>query len=254
MSRIFVVLTAAGMGTRLGGAYPKALCPLGDAPLLWHALRRLPPCDGVALSANADYLDEFEQITSQALHHGEGEREMPALVVPGGASRQASVFAALRELAKIASPVTSGDWVMVHDAARPFTPPAVFERVVAALRDGSEAVIPAVPVVDTVKIVVPQSQPEVGREVVESTLDRTRLRAVQTPQGFHLDRLLELHERFASCGKQEADAFGDDAAMAEAAGMSVTVVPGSPESLKITTPFDLQVASLLARGRDAAGF
>lgn len=237
MSRLFIVLTAAGSGTRLGANTPKALVTLGSDSLLAHALHHLPPSNLVVISAPPAYLAGFSQIAAQSA-------SPPPLVVPGGASRQASVLAALEALADVAAPITESDLVLVHDAARPFTPATVFSQVVAALQQGCPAVIPATPVLDTIKVVRSVSTP--AREVVTDTLNRSQLRAVQTPQGFPLPTLLELHRRFAARAATETSAFGDDAALAEAAGIPVAVVPGSPRSLKITTPFDLQVAQLLA--------
>lgn len=256
MSRLFIVLTAAGSGTRLGCACPKALVQVGSAPILAHALGHLPASDGVVISAPADCLEAFSRVATAATsdcelapHESPKTSAAPAnatnqfdnaspQVVPGGVSRQASVAAALGAICEVAVPLQDDDLVLVHDAARPFTPAAVFDRVVAALRAGSQAVIPATPVTDTIKVVG-------THETVEATLERARLRAVQTPQGFRLKTLLELHERFAARGDQESDAFGDDAGLAEAAGIPVTVVPGSPRSLKITVPFDLEIAKLL---------
>lgn len=233
MSRLFIVLTAAGSGTRLGSTQPKALVTLGSQPLLAHALRGLPDCERVVVSAPPGYEEDFSRIVT--------ESPVSPLIVPGGESRQASVLTALEAIAAAAAPLRDNDLVLVHDAARPFTPAAVFSEVVAALRAGCPAVIPATPVSDTIKIAtLDESNPT--REVVTATLNRAELRAVQTPQGFRLKTLLELHRRFAARAASEANAFGDDAALAEAAGIPVTVVPGSPRSLKITTPFDLAVA------------
>jgi 2-C-methyl-D-erythritol 4-phosphate cytidylyltransferase len=149
---------------------------------------------------------------------GHTEEGAPAdTVVSGGATRSASVRAGL------AAVPAGAEVVIVHDAARPFAAPALFEAVVAAVRDGADAAVPGVPLADTVKRVA-------GSHVVE-TLDRDRLVAVQTPQAFKVDALRRAH-----AGAGEAT---DDAALVEAAGGLVVVVPGDPANTKITLRTDL---------------
>jgi 2-C-methyl-D-erythritol 4-phosphate cytidylyltransferase len=162
-------------------------------------------------------------------------------VVRGGASRADSVRAALDAL----QPGTMH--VLVHDAARPFTPAEVFLRVAEALRHGAAAVIPAVPVVDTVKSVAPTSghQADLAGEVVTGTPARELLRAVQTPQGFDAETLLKAHLAAQAWPEERAAAITDDAMLVESIGLPVYVVPGDPRSLKITTPLDLHVAEAL---------
>ncbi|NUP32460.1 MAG: 2-C-methyl-D-erythritol 4-phosphate cytidylyltransferase, partial [Streptomycetaceae bacterium] len=128
-----------------------------------------------------------------------------------------------------------------HDAARPFVPVGVVEAVVAAVESGAPAVVPALPVVDTVKEVAAEG----GAEHVVRTVDRASLRAVQTPQGFRRDVLAAAHAAAAPGGDTT-----DDAGMVERMGVAVTVVPGSEEAFKVTRPFDLLLAeALLAKRR-----
>jgi 2-C-methyl-D-erythritol 4-phosphate cytidylyltransferase len=141
--------------------------------------------------------------------------------VPGGATRQASVA---RGLAALADDV---DVVLIHDAARCLAPPELFADVVAAVRAGHPAVVPGVPVVDTVRC------------LDGGVLDRTRLRAVQTPQGFARTVLEEAHAGAA------VDDATDDAGLVERSGVAVHVVPGREEAFKITTPLDLALAGAL---------
>ena len=181
--------------------------------------------------------------------------------------------AAVEEVLRLYGPVTAADLVLVHDAARCFTPASVFLRLIEALRAGASAVIPALPVTDTIKRVcelnptaafaaeapalgpaLTPPDPGAKVEVVAETFERSSLRAVQTPQGFRLETLAELHRRFAGRALEEATAFTDDAAMAEAAGLEVRVVAGDALALKITTPIDLALAEVLvgrSRGADA---
>lgn len=282
MSRVFLVLTAAGSGSRLGADLPKALVTLAGDTLLGHALSRVATLAdsrgqavkprtptgiaGVVISAPADFLDAISRQIPP-------DFPVPAAVVPGGASRQASVGAAVEEVLRLCGPVTAADLVLVHDAARCFTPASVFLRLIEALRAGASAVIPALPVTDTINRVcelnptaafAPEApalgpaltppDPDAKVEVVAETFERSSLRAVQTPQGFRLETLAELHRRFAGRALEEATAFTDDAAMAEAAGLEVRVVAGDALALKITTPIDLALAEVLvgrSRGADA---
>jgi 2-C-methyl-D-erythritol 4-phosphate cytidylyltransferase len=152
-------------------------------------------------------------------------------VVAGGSDRQASVAAALG-----AAP-SAYQIVLVHDAARPLVPPDLAERVVAAVRGGSDAVIPVIEVVDTVKRVDPT-----GRVV--ATVDRSALRRVQTPQGFRRSVLTAAHSA-------ARDSATDDAGLVERLGTPVHTVPGSEYALKITRPYDLAIAELLLRHESA---
>jgi len=151
-------------------------------------------------------------------------------VVPGGTERTASVAAGLAALRP------DDEVVLVHDAARALAPPTLFDDVIAAVRSGAEAVVPGLPVADTIK-----SVDESG--VVEGTPDRDRLRAVQTPQGFSRSLLERAHASGASAS--------DDAGLAERIGAQVRLVPGDARAMKVTTPHDLAVAAVhLGEERD----
>ena len=217
------ILTAAGSGSRLGSALPKALVTVGGEPLVLHAARALVTvADRLVVTAPAG----MEQQVTEAL------AEIPqAEVVTGGCTRQASVAAGLARL----SDRDPGTVVLVHDAARPFAPPALVRRVVDAVQAGHSAVVPGLPVTDTVKQVQPGTDPA----RVLATVDRAALRAVQTPQGFTLEVLRRAHEAGAARAGDEATAATDDAALVEALGLPVHVVAGSAEARKITTAADL---------------
>jgi 2-C-methyl-D-erythritol 4-phosphate cytidylyltransferase len=231
---VAVLVPAAGAGVRLGPGGPKALRLLDGEPLLVHAVRRVAAAPSVRLIVVAAPATEVEAV-----------RELlapvaPVTVVAGGAERQQSVAAAL-----VAVPPDLGI-VLVHDAARALTPPQLFEAVAAAVRGGLPAVIPVLPVVDTIKEVGPGGQPRAGGgvqpvgEVVLGTVDRSVLRSVQTPQGFRRDVLVAAH----GAG---LDPHTDDAGMVEKAGVVVSCVPGSELALKITRPLDLILAEALLR-------
>ena len=204
MARVAGLVPAAGLGVRLGGGVPKAWRPLAGRPMVAYAVDMLAAlCDEVVVAAPPGY-------------------DLPgARVVAGGATRSASVRAML---AVVPSDV---QWVLVHDAARPATPVSVARRVLDALLAGERAVVPVLPVSDTIKRVD-------ARGYVVHTPDRAALRAVQTPQGFARDLLVAAHE-----GASDAT---DDAALVEAMGVAVATVPGDPAARKITTVDDLTAA------------
>ncbi len=224
---VAVLVPAAGQGTRLGPGVAKALRPLLDVPLLVHAVQRLAAAPSVGLIVVAAPPGSVDEVTdlltpqARALH-----------VVPGGASRQASVAAALAAVPE-EYPI-----VLVHDAARALAPPELVERVAGAVREGHEAVIPVLPVVDTIKHVGSAGE-------VIGTVDRAALRVVQTPQGFRREVLAAAHGN-------AVDDLTDDAGLAEKIGVPVHTVPGDELAFKITTPLDMAVAELLI-GRTLAG-
>ncbi len=210
-------MPAAGRGERLGGALPKALLPLAGEPMLCRAVANLLACPlvgPVVVAAPTHLVDDVSRLLPPAV-----------TVVAGGADRRASVAAALGALpAEVAV-------VLVHDAARPLAPPDLMSRVAEAVLAGAPAVVPAMDVCDTIKRVDADSH-------VRETLDRSHLRAVQTPQGFRRDVLAAAHAR----GPGPAT---DDAALVERLGYPVLVVPGDPLAMKITTAVDLTVATAL---------
>ncbi len=154
-------------------------------------------------------------------------------LVVGGPTRTASVRAAL---AAVTDPGrTAPDAVLVHDAARPLTPPDVVARVLAALADGARAVVPVLPVVDTTVTVDADG-------VLAGTLDRETLRRVQTPQGFDRAALVDAYDRLPA-----GTELTDDAAVVRAAGIPVTTVAGDERAAKVTVAHDLALAELQVR-------
>ncbi|MCY1142624.1 2-C-methyl-D-erythritol 4-phosphate cytidylyltransferase [Actinoplanes sp. Pm04-4] len=218
---VAVLVPAAGAGLRLGPGGPKALRLLAGEPLLVHAVRRVAASPSVHLIVVAAPATEVEAVRSLLAPVA------PVTVVAGGAERQESVARALAVV-----PPEVGI-VLVHDAARALTPPDVIESVAAAVRGGLPAVIPVLPVVDTIKEVAPD-------ETVLGTVDRSVLRSVQTPQGFRHNVLAEAHAA-------AADPLTDDAGLVEKAGLPVTCVPGSELAMKITRPLDLILAEALLK-------
>jgi 2-C-methyl-D-erythritol 4-phosphate cytidylyltransferase len=218
--KVVAVVPAAGSGERLAAGIPKAFCELDGRTLLECAVAGLLDSgvvDHVVVAVPADRIDQAGQLL--------GDR---ATVVAGGADRTESVRRAMSALP------TSPEFVLVHDAARALTPPALIVRVVEALRSGHVAVVPALPLSDTIKAVD-------ANGVVLGTPERAGLRAVQTPQGFATDLLRRAYER---AGAAE---FTDDASLVEHLGHQVQVVDGDPLAFKITTGLDLLLAQTVVR-------
>jgi 2-C-methyl-D-erythritol 4-phosphate cytidylyltransferase/2-C-methyl-D-erythritol 2,4-cyclodiphosphate synthase len=227
-----VIVVAAGSGSRLGAELPKAFVALGGMSILERALE---PVFGMSEPAQVVVVAPSEQVAlaQDQVRIVAGAAIEYVSVVPGGSTRQSSVAAGLAAL-----------WpdvgvVLVHDAARPFTPAALFEAVVARVRASGQGVIPGVPVADTLK--------RMNDDVALETVDRSVLSAIQTPQGFPR---IELAQSYAAATQD----YTDDAAVFAAAGHTVRVIEGDALAFKITTPWDLRRAQALVAGAPGAGF
>jgi 2-C-methyl-D-erythritol 4-phosphate cytidylyltransferase len=212
---VWAILVAAGRGERLGLDHPKAFAKLGEDPLLAEPLRRLDDSDwidAIVLVAPPGW-EEPSILLAEELGCGK-----VSACVPGGETRADSVRAGLAEVPDDAVAV------LVHDAARPLLPEAVIERVLAPLGEGWDGAVPGLPVPDTLKRV------DADGRVLE-TVERESLYAVQTPQAFPAEVL----RRAVATGGDATDC----AALVEAAGGRVKVVPGDPLLLKVTTADDL---------------
>ena len=218
---VVAIVVAAGSGVRLGGEVPKAVRPLAGRPLVSWSVAALAA--GGVTEVVVVVGDGLQDVFAEALT----DAPIPWRLVVGGATRQESVARGIAAL-------PAGEIVLVHDAARPLVPAGVVRGVVEAVRSGAPAVIPVVPMSDTIRQVG-----DAGSVVV----DRSGLRAVQTPQGFARDVLVSAHA--AAAGSD----YTDDAAVCEASGYEVVLVPGSREALKITAPYDLAVAEAIVAGR-----
>jgi len=214
------VVPAGGLGRRMERRQPKQYLSLDGAPLLVHTLRALVASGRVSalvLAVPEDWL-----ATSRRVLQSYGLLNVTS-VVAGGAERQESVWRGLQAIPE------SAQWVIVHDAVRPFIARELVGRVLAAARRHGAAIC-GLPVRETVK--------RVGDHIVTSTLDRDGLWLVQTPQAFRRELLWEAHE------KARRDRFlgTDDAVLVERLGARVAMVAGLPENIKITTPEDLGLA------------
>jgi 2-C-methyl-D-erythritol 4-phosphate cytidylyltransferase/2-C-methyl-D-erythritol 2,4-cyclodiphosphate synthase len=222
--RAFAIVLAAGEGARLDAGAPKGLVRIGDEAIVTLAVRAAAAscAEGVVVAAPIDLVDHVRTLV-----------EPGVLVVAGGATRQESVRRALE-----AVPVDV-EVVAIHDAARPFATPALFDAVIAAAVSGDAAgALPVVPVTDTVK--------RVADGVVVATEPRDGLALAQTPQAFALAPLRDAHERAAAAG----EAFTDDAAAVAWAGYRVRTVAGEPGNFKITTRGDLERAEAIGGRAD----
>ncbi|MEU6808983.1 2-C-methyl-D-erythritol 4-phosphate cytidylyltransferase [Streptomyces sp. NPDC046831] len=237
---VAAVIPAAGRGVRLGPGAPKALRALNGTPMLVHAVRAMAASRAVSLVVVVAPPEGAAEVKSLLDAHALPERT-DFLVVPGGGSRQESVRLGLDALPP------GHDIVLVHDAARPLVPVDTVDAVIEAVRDGAPAVVPALPLADTVKEVDPAAVPG-EPEPVTATPDRARLRAVQTPQGFDRATLMRAHRTVTGD-------VTDDASMVEQLGERVVAVPGHEEAFKVTRPLDLVLAeAVLARRRLNDGF
>ena len=216
MARVAAVIVAAGQGLRAGGPVPKQFRRIGGDTILRRSLSALlgaPQISSVQPVIRSEDRGLYDEAAA-------GLATLPP--VAGGATRQESVRAGLEALEQ-----HDPEIVLVHDAARPFASPALIARAIDAVQ-ATGAAIPGLPVADTVKTVD-------SRGHVVETLERGRLRLVQTPQAFAFRSLLAAHRRAAAEGRHD---FTDDAALAEWAGMRVTVFDGEPGNIKMTNPDD----------------
>ncbi len=223
---IGVVLVAAGSGKRMGATRNKLWLPLADKPIMQHTVELFvahPHVSEIVLVVSEIDLTEAKKLTRRM--------DSKISIALGGAERQDSVRAGLANLSE------ECDYVLVHDAARPFITALQITELIKKVQI-EQATIIAVPVKDTVKVVSPAG-------LVEATPARESLWAVQTPQAFRLSLLREAHEQALQAGKIGTD----DAMLVEWLGHPVTIMMGSYENIKITTPEDLWIGEEILRKR-----
>ena len=218
MPKVAALIVAAGRGHRFGGEIPKQYCTLYGEPVLRHTLSKFvahPDVNAIVTVIHPDDRALYDEAAA-----GLGVIEP----VSGGASRQESVYNGLEALANI-----QPDAVLIHDAARPFFTDALISEIVAAL-DLYVGAAPGIPVADTLK--------RVRDGFVETTVDRSDLWRVQTPQGFRYPEILAAHKAAAGMN------LTDDAAIAEKAGFDVVMLEGVEGNMKITRAEDLDMIGL----------
>ncbi|MBW4655457.1 MAG: 2-C-methyl-D-erythritol 4-phosphate cytidylyltransferase [Kaiparowitsia implicata GSE-PSE-MK54-09C] len=232
-----LLIPAAGSGSRMKEEWTrqgkvqrnKLFLPLLGQPILaWTLLaaQSAPTIEWIGLIAQPDdWPDVKTLLATLAL-------TKPVAFIPGGDTRQASVYNGLRDLPSGAARV------LIHDGARCLVTPDLLDRCSAAL-DHCQGFVAAIPVKDTIKVVAPESQ------VVQATPDRRQLWAAQTPQGFDVAALRHCHDQ----GVQQRWSVTDDAALFEQGGLPVEIVPGEETNLKVTTPMDLAIAQFILHQR-----
>jgi len=223
---IGIVIVAAGRGERAGSPEegPKQYRPIGGRPVIAHTLEKFMTWPQTAKIVIVIHRDD-EQLLRSALETIADSSGVE--IAFGGATRQQSVLAGLRQLEK-----TGVTHVMIHDAVRPFFDHDLLDRVAVALSTGAPAVLPALPVTDTLK--------RAGAdELVTETVARSGLHSAQTPQSFRLADILAAHEKAAAGNLTD---FTDDAAIAEWTGLPVTLVPGNADNVKLTIKRDIAMA------------
>ncbi|MGV8845207.1 2-C-methyl-D-erythritol 4-phosphate cytidylyltransferase [Tessaracoccus sp.] len=219
---VVAIVVAAGSGSRLGATLPKALVELDGTSLVRRCVDNLALAgvEQVVVTIPEGYQSQFDAALEDV--------RVDVFCVVGGARRQDSVRLGLQAL----STTDPDTIVLVHDAARPLVPAGVVGRVVGAIRSGARAVVPTLPVVDSIREVTN------GTSVV---VERSRLRTVQTPQGFRLGALINAHRHVDDHGIEVTD----DAGACEAHGVPVVLVEGHRHGLKITEPIDLLLAGAI---------
>jgi 2-C-methyl-D-erythritol 4-phosphate cytidylyltransferase len=230
--QVFVILPAAGLGTRMAGPQPKQFLALNGLPILIHSLRAFAAVERVTAIYVAVRATEIERVEAQVAEYGLSAR---VNVVEGGDNRQESVSHALAAL-----PAQADDIVLVHDAVRPLIDAATIDRTIDAVIEHGAAIV-GLPAIDTIKHV----ERTAHGALITATIPREFVVLAQTPQGF---RFGLLQKAFAEA---TADGFvgTDEASVIERAGHPVAVVHGSQVNLKITQPGDLELAEFYLRQR-----
>jgi 2-C-methyl-D-erythritol 4-phosphate cytidylyltransferase len=235
--RVFVIVPAAGMGTRMAPGHatpnaPKQFLALQGVPILVHSLRAFAAVPRVSCIVVAVRKPEMNRMETLVAEHELGSR---VRVVEGGDTRQESVSRALKALS-----AADEDIILVHDAVRPLIDSATIERTIEAVENYGAAIV-GLPAVDTIK----QVERTARGAIVTATIPREYIVQAQTPQGF---RWSVLRQAFADA---EADGFigTDEASIVERSGVQVAVVMGSPANLKITHPNDLKLAEFYLQHR-----
>lgn len=215
-----VIIPAAGQGKRMKAGFNKQFIMLQNKPVIIHTLLTFEQdinCNRIILVINSAEVQEFQQLCATY-------NISKALLVEGGKERQHSVYNGLQK--------ATDDIVLIHDGARPFITESLIEKV-AMKAEQYEAAIVAVPVKDTIKLIMD--------EIVQKTLERSSLWAIQTPQAFRLSLIKQAHE----LARQDNYVGTDDASLVERMGKEVHVVLGDYRNIKLTTPDDLIIANAI---------
>ncbi|EEL52549.1 MULTISPECIES: 2-C-methyl-D-erythritol 4-phosphate cytidylyltransferase [Bacillus cereus group] len=219
-----LIIPAAGQGKRMGAGKNKLFLLINEVPIIVHTLRAFEKdkaCKNIVMAINEEERPYFEELIQKY------RIQKDVHFIQGGAERQDSVYNAVQHVKDV-------DYVLVHDGARPFVTNKMIHAVLTTAKQKGASIC-AVPVKDTVK--------KVEQDTVVETVERSQLRAVQTPQGFSVSLLLEAHRS----AKQGCFLGTDDASLVERIGKEVGVVEGSYYNIKVTTPEDLVIAESFLR-------
>lgn len=220
------IIVAAGRGSRFGADRPKQFCMLESRPVLMHTIERLRdalPDSDIIVVINRDMESLWKELCAEY-------QFISPTIVYGGNSRWQSVKNALSTIANADDRI-----VTVHDGARPIISSEMIHRIIRGVED-ADGVIPVVPVTDSLR--------HVNTDGSSEAIDRSDFRAVQTPQAFRADRLIDAYSMPYS------PSFTDDASVMEAAGYcNIRLVDGDTRNIKITNPADLEIASILLHQR-----
>lgn len=218
------IITAGGIGKRMGGSIPKQFLLLNDKPILMHTIERIhrfDPSAELIVTLPEDYLSDWDEMCQKyafQIKHG---------IVSGGEERFDSIKNALEK--------ATGDWIAVHDGVRPFVSQSVLNQLLLEVKK-HRAVIPVVPVKESLRIV----EGETNASVL-----RNHYRIVQTPQVFEAKLIKKAYEQ------KYTFTFTDDASVVEAIGARVHLISGNEENIKITNPLDLSIAALILKNWNA---
>jgi len=219
---ISAIVVAGGRGERISASLPKQFLEVRGKPILVSCVDRIWACNRISemiVAVPAEHQERAERIFSG--------KEVK--IVVGGAERQDSVYAGLLASSH------SAELILIHDGVRPFPTRELIERVISAAEQ-TGAAVPGLPIKETIKEIDPKQKRILG------TVDRSRLYAIQTPQVFRRELILDAHQRAQNLGFYTTD----DAGLMEWAGSEVFMVPGEDSNIKITTPLDLKLAELIA--------
>lgn len=222
--KVYAIIVAAGKGSRMGSNTPKQYLKLDDKTILDKTIDQFEKnklVDEIILIINTE---DIEYVKSSISYN----RDKVTKVVEGGAERLDSVYNGIMSLDD------DNSLVLIHDGVRPFVSQKLINTCIENTHE-YKCCIPAIDVIDTIKVVEDD-------EVIE-TLDRSKLRAVQTPQGFEVKLLKELYNK----AKNDNLKATDDASIAEYYGYKVKVIEGLRKNIKITTPFDFKIAEIISR-------
>lgn len=229
--KTYAIVLGGGSGTRMGAEINKVLLPLRGVPAIIRAIAPFTGfCAGVVVVTRAQ---DHEALQAMLTHYG--LMRVIRAVVDGGADRQASVAAGLAALPEDA------EGVLIHDGARALVSEEVIRRCITSLETNGSGVA-SMAITDTIKRVDEQ-------ERALETLDRAKLRAMQTPQAFRVAELRRAHAQALSAGFVATD----DAALLEHIGLPVYLCEGSKENIKLTTAFDIRLAEVILSSRDEEG-